>query len=165
MANTTTVKIEGGENLLKELQALGGNVRSTARTAMRNGAKVVQAAAELNAASIAVHAGKHTRIQATSLAMGVITMAVAPSKKKWYFRYFETGVTPHQIRGKPLVFMGDSGLVVIGSANHPGMAAKPWLRPAMDSTSPAAVAAIGETLRTAIEARRAIVESGEEEEV
>lgn len=164
MTNTTTVRIEGGENLLKELAALGGNVRSTARTAMRNGAKVVQAQAESNAAPLGRPA-KHTRIQSTSLMSGVITMAVSPSKKKWWFRYFETGVTRHEITGGPLVFEGRAGLVVIGSVSHPGMAAHPWLRPAMDEKSSAAVVAIGETFKRAIEARRAIVESGEEEDV
>ena len=161
---TTTVRIEGGENLLKELAALGGNVRSTARTAMRNGTKVVQAQAEINAAALGRPA-KHTRIRARSLMKGLITMELSPSKAKWWFRYFETGVSAHEITGSPLVFQGRNGLVVVDRVNHPGMAARPWLRPAMDSQSPAAVAAIGETFRRAIETRRAIIESGEEEEI
>ena len=161
---TVTAKVEGSEQLLKELVALGGNVRSTARTAMRAGARVIQEEAERNASALGTRAGKHTRIQAHSQVKGVITLAVAPSKKKWWFRYFETGVTAHEITGDPLVFEGEAGLIIIGGVHHPGMAARPWLRPAFDAKQQAAVAAVGDKLREAIEARRAIVESGEEEE-
>jgi len=160
-----TAKVQGSETLLKELAALGGNVKSTARSAMRAGAKIIQVQAESNAASLGQRAGKHTRIQATQRVRGVITMAVAPSKKKWWFRYFETGTTRHEITGAPLVFEGDAGLVIIGGVNHPGMAAKPWLRPAFDEKQNEAVAKVGDYLREAIETRRAIVEGGDEEEV
>lgn len=157
-------KVEGGDQLLKELADLGGNVRSTARTAVRAGAKVIQAQAESNAESIATRPAKHTQIKITQRVNGTIEAMIGPSKKKWFFRYFETGVTAHEITGSPLVFEGETGLVIIGGVHHPGMAARPWLRPAFDAKQGDAPAAVEEVFRKAIEERRAIVEGGDDEE-
>ncbi len=152
-------KVEGGDQLLKELAALGGNVRSTARTAVRAGAKVIQAQAETNAATIATRQAKHTQIMISQRVKGTIEAMIGPSKRKWYYRYFETGVTAHEITGSPLVFEGDNGLVIIGGVQHPGLVARPWLRPAFDVKQGEAPAAVEETFRKAIEERRAIVGS------
>ncbi len=154
-----TCKIEGGPQLLKEFAALGGNVRSTSRTAIRAGAKIIQAQAEINAQSIATRPGKHTQIKISQRVRGTIEAMIGPSKRKWFYRFFEMGVTPHEIGGAPLVFEGDEGLVIIGSVQHPGMAAHPWLRPAFDAKQADAPAAIEDVFRKAIEERRAINES------
>jgi HK97 gp10 family phage protein len=157
-----TCKVEGGDQLLKELAALGGNVRSTSRTAVRAGAKVIQAQAEVNAETIATRPAKHTQIKISQRVKGTIEAMIGPSKKKWFYRYFETGVTPHEITGAPLVFEGESGLVIIGGVQHPGLTARPWLRPAFDSKQGAAPAAVEDVFKKAIDARRAIVESGDD---
>ena len=160
-------KIEGGEQLLKELAELGGNVRSSARAAVRAGARVIQAQAEGNAQGIGSGAGKHTAIKVSQRVKGTIEAMIGPSKRKWFYRYFETGVTAHEITGAPLVFEGDEGdegLIITGGVHHPGMAANPWLRPAFDVKQEAAAAAVGESLREAIETRRAIVDAGGDEE-
>src|SRR5512139_1220653 len=156
-------KVEGGEQLLKELAALGGNVRSTARTAVRAGAKVIQAQAELNAETIATRPAKHTQIKISQRVKGTIEAMIGPSKRKWYYRYFEIGVTPHEVTGNPLVFEGDNGLVIIGGVHHPGMAARPWLRPAFDTKQGDAPAAIGAVFHKAIEERRAIEQQSAED--
>jgi HK97 gp10 family phage protein len=158
-----TAKVEGSEQLLKELASLGGNVRSTARTALRSGTKVIQEQAEQNAATLGTKSGKHTKIKATSRVGGIIEMMLGCTDKFWFFRYFETGTTPHEIAGAPLIFEGDEGLIITGGVSHPGMAAAPWLRPAFDAKQTAAVDAVGDRIRQAIEERRAIVE-GESEE-
>lgn len=170
MANKTQfvgAKVEGGEELLRELKALGGNVRSSARAAVRAGTRVMQAQAEMNAASIGERRGKHSRIQMTSRVKGTIEGVLGPSKKFWYFRYFETGATRHEISAAPggaLVFEGDRGRVVIAQVNHPGMAARPWLRPAFDATKGEATEAVGASLKEAIEKRKAIVDREGDEE-
>ena len=157
-------KIEGGDELLKELASLGGNVRSSARSAVRAGARVIQGEAESNEQGLGDGSGKQTAIKISQKKQGSIEAMIGPSKRKWWYRYFETGVTAHEITGDPLVFEGDEGLVVIGGVQHPGMAAQPWLRPAFDTKQNDAVQAVGDALRQAIEERRAIVEGGEEEE-
>ena len=159
------VKVEGAEELLKELQALGGSVRSTARTAVRSGTKVMQIQAEMNAANLGGRRGKHSRIQMTSRVKGTIEGVLGPSKKFWYFRFFETGATRHEIPGL-VAFQGREGFVVLpgGVPQHPGMAARPWLRPAFDATTSEAAAAVGVTLKEAVEKRRAIVDREGDEE-
>jgi len=157
-------KVEGGEQLLRELAALGGNVRSSARAAVRAGARVIQEQAEGNAQGIGSGAGKHTAIKVSQKVRGTIEAMIGPSKRKWFYRYFETGVTAHEITGAPLVFEGDEGLIITGGVHHPGMAARPWLRPAFDVKQEAATAAVGDSLREAIETRRAIVDAGGDEE-
>lgn len=146
------------------MAALGGNVRGTARAAVRAGARVIQTEAEANASAIGSGGGKHTAIKVKQKKAGLIEAMIGPSKRKWWYRYFETGVTAHEITGGPLVFEGDEGLVVTGAVAHPGLAARPWLRPAFDTQDDAAVEAVGEFLRQAVEERRAIVDGGGDEE-
>jgi HK97 gp10 family phage protein len=158
------VKIEGAKELLEELQRLGGNVRSTARSAVRAGARVIQAQAEQNAEAIGGYVAKRTALRITQRKKGLIEAAIGPSKKKWYYRFIEVGTQPHEIKGNPLVFEGDRGLVIIGGVQHPGMAARPWLRPAFDTKKDASTQAVGDFIRRAVEERRAIVEHGADDE-
>jgi HK97 gp10 family phage protein len=60
---------------------------------------------------------------------------VGPDNEHWQYRFAELGATPHEITGAPLVFQGRAGLIVTGSVSHPGRAARPFLRPAMESKS------------------------------
>lgn len=81
-------------------------------------------------------------------------------------------VTRRQVKGKPFKkYAGEvarRGGVVIGSSsplahllelgtkphgNHPGTAAKPFIRPALDESKEAAAQAIGDALRTQLEKR------------
>lgn len=154
------VKVEGLPELIAEMKGLGLRVNSNLRAAMRKGMKVIQAEAEQNAQSISK--GKATRIEATSRVQeGKVSVELHISKKKFYLGFFESGVQPHEIKGAPLVFEGDRGLIVIGGVNHPGMPAQPWLRPAIDSKKDAAVQEVGRALREVIEKRRAQL-AGEE---
>ena len=159
------VKIEGLPELIAEMKGLGLRVNSNLRAAMRLGMKVIQTEAEMNARAITKH--KATRIEATSRVQeGKVSVELHVAKKRFYLGFFETGVQPHEIKGSPLVFEGDKGLIVIGGVNHPGMPAQPWLRPAVDSKKDEAVGVIGDALRDVIEKRRAQLagEEGEEGE-
>jgi len=165
MASTLiSVKLEGSEALLKELRALGGNAKKAVRGATRAGAHVMQDEAERRARAVSGASGKHTRLVTSASQPTFVEASVGPSKKKFFMRFFETGVTRHEISGHPLAFEGDQGLVVIGGVNHPGMPARPWLRPAFDATGDAAVAAMGDALRAAVEKQRIIAEGKDDEE-
>ncbi len=159
-----TCKIDGADQLLKELASLGGNVRSTARTAIRAGAKVIQTQAETNAQALATRPAKHTQIKISQRTRGTIEAMIGPSKRKWFFRYFESGVQPHEITGAPLVFEGDKGLIITGGVSHRGFAARPWLRPAFDARQADAPAAIEDVFRQAIDERRAIIENASDDQ-
>lgn len=158
------VNLEGGEELLKRLAALGGDVKKAVRGATRAGAKVMQTAAETNARAVSGQSGKHTRILSSARKATSVEFRIGPTKKKFFMQFFEVGVMPHEITGAPLVFEGANGLVVIGGVHHPGMPAQPWLRPAFDATREPAIAAVGEALRQAIEEQRIIAEGQDDAE-
>ena len=158
------VKIEGAEELLKELKALGVNVKKTLRGATRAGAKVIQAEAETRARSVSGSSGKHVRVSVSARHKEFVEASIGATRKKFFMRFFETGVQPHEITGAPLVFEGDRGLIVIGGVRHPGMPARPWLRPAFDSRRDAATAAMGDVLRATVEEARIAAEGRDEEE-
>ena len=153
-----SVKSEGGDELLKAMQALKVNVRKSLVGATRAGMKVIQVDAEQRAKTLSTRGGKATRLVFSSKQPNHATADVGPSKKKWVLRFFEIGVTRHEITGNPLVFEGERGLVVLGHVDHPGMPAIPWLRPALDSRSAEATRVFGDTLRAAIEKARIAAE-------
>ncbi len=69
---------------------------------------------------------------------------VGPTRAKWYLRFVETGAARHEIKGKPLFFeLQGVGLISPYTVDHPGMAAHPFLRPAMVSKGQAAMDAAG----------------------
>lgn len=84
-----------------------------------------------------------------------VTVGIGPDDAHWYYRYLETGASAHEIRGNPLLrFEGREGLVITGAVNHPGMAAKPFLRPAFDEKKNAAKDEVGAELKKVIERAR-----------
>jgi len=155
------VKLEGGDELIAELARMGVNVKKSLRGAIRAGAKLVQAEADARAPSS--RAGKKAALQVSSPKRDQVEARVKPTRKRWYLRFFETGTAPHEIAGRPLLaFEGEGGRFVRARRiKHPGMPARPWLRPALEAQSDAAVAAIGESLRAAVVEARITAEGNE----
>lgn len=71
-------------------------------------------------------------------------------KKAWYGRLVEFGTAPHTIRARRAksLKIGDT---YVKDVQHPGAAAKPFMRPAFDNKKNTAVNVIAVTLRKAIE--------------
>ncbi len=153
-------KLEGADDLIAELQAVGLSVKGTTRKGVRAGLKAMQVNADRRASSLSTRRGKATRIAISSKERGAVTGALGPSKKKFYLRFFETGTRPHIIKQTYL----RRGKTVTRRLRHPGMAARPWLRPAFDESTTAARAAFGEAMRQAIETKRAQIDNGPDEE-
>lgn len=64
-----------------------------------------------------------------------VVVEIGFPEEKWYWRFLETGASPHEIKGEPrLAFEGRKGPVFPHTVQHPGMAARPFLRPAYDET-------------------------------
>jgi hypothetical protein len=80
---------------------------------------------------------------------------IGPPSEKWRWQFVEIGATGHEIAARKtdrLFFGGSSGdWLSKETVSHPGMAARPFLRPAVDSREQAAVDAAGEILKRAIE--------------
>lgn len=153
-------KLEGADELIAELKKVGLSVKGTTRKGVRAGMKAMQVNAERRASTLSTRRGKSTKIAISSKQRGAVTGQLGPSKKKFYLRFFETGTRPHVI---PQRYMR-LGRAVSRRIKHPGMAARPWLRPAFDESTAAARAAFGQAMLSAIETRRAQLDNGPDEE-
>ena len=173
-------KIEGTEELLKALRALGENVNKSVTGATRAGGKVLKGEALANARAITSRSGKITEldqatgkqktVQASSPVQlrvrkrqGFAVASVTPAKGYGHLRLLEYGAKPHDIHGKPLLrfFSGDR-MIDVAVVHHPGFAARPWLRPAVDAVKNEAIAAVGKALAETLEKARIIAEGNDD---
>lgn len=143
------VTIEGMDELIADLRALGANVARVLEDATRAGAMVIESAAD------AAAPGPYIEIETQKKTSSFCEVAIGPDKDHWFYRFFESGVQPHEISASTagaLVFEGSSGLVVTAQVSHTGMAARPFLRPAVDENESRVVDAAGDVLSRAIDA-------------
>ena len=142
---SVSVTLDGGDELIARLRAMGANVRRELRAAG------IEAAQEVEDRANALAPGPHIIHEVLSARQNEVTVAVGPDKEHWYYRFAETGAKPHSIGGG-LAFEGDQGLVVTESVQHPGRADKPFLRPALDEGAADATEAMGARLRAVVDA-------------
>lgn len=143
-----TATLEGGGELVKELQRRGLNVAQSLEVAAHVGAEVFVQGANAKAPQPLIM--KET----VSKRRTKVSVDVGPPDEKWYWRFLEQGVQPHQIKGREkdfVAFVGDEGWVFTGSVSHPGSPAKPFLRPAFDAGTDEATDAVGQKIRVVIE--------------
>lgn len=126
------LKITGERDLKRKLDELGAKARGALLKAAQAGGEVIQADANGSAP------GPHVVVGNGKVEGGRAEVSIGPDKEHWYYQFFETGASEHEIKGsrkrkgKAIAFEGDDGLVVTGSVDHPGIEAKPFLRPAID---------------------------------
>lgn len=148
-SNRIEVTLEGGEELAAALRALDGGVKAALRAAMRAASEPVVDTANAKAP------GPHIDAEVVSASEGKVTVAVGPDKAHWYYRFLERGAAAHEITGSPLLtFDGREGMIRMAGLTHPGMAARPFLRPAFDEKQKAAEDAASAVLRAAVMAVR-----------
>lgn len=131
------VSVLGLDELYRGLEMRKSQVGEMMREALEAGAEVVAQEADRLAPE-----GGYIRVETKSK-----EAVIGFDEDKWYWRFFETGATSHEVRGTPLVFEGDAGLVVTGRVSHPGMPAKPFLRPALDGKKDEALRKMSEVVR------------------
>ena len=144
----TQIKLEGVDELRKKLDQLQSRVDDAMLDAARAGAKVIVDEANSNAP------GPHVVMGNEQTQKDEASVDIGPDEGHWYYRFFETGATAHEIKaakGSALAFEGSAGDVITRSVEHPGMPANPFLRPAMDSKQDAATTAAGEEFRREID--------------
>lgn len=146
MADGVTVRLEGGEELLRKLRRMEISVSQVLEAAMQEAAEVVRK----DAAGLAP--GPEVEKRTMERKLDHVTVAVGADKKHWYYQFFELGASGHTILGNPkLAWPGDDGkVVVVPQVSHPGMAARPFLRPAHDANHDTARDAAGAKLLQAI---------------
>jgi|YNPBryulayer2012_1023412.scaffolds.fasta_scaffold00014_36 HK97 gp10 family phage protein len=134
------IQISGLDELYKKLELTKEEVNARKKAALDAGAKIVGYEAD----RLAPRPGSiKTKIDSEEAIIGF-------DKDKWYWRFFELGASPHEIEGDPLVFEGDAGLVITNKVNHPGMAARPFLRPALESQKDLVIRVMSEVIREAL---------------
>jgi hypothetical protein len=94
------------------------------------------AAAEVALAARAKAAGASKRVAGSIFVTGTATNFVLGSRSPLGV-LFEKGVGPHEINPKKQVLKMADGGFVTGPVKHPGMAAKPFLQPALALWAPA----------------------------
>lgn len=148
MGDLLGVKIEGTEELLRKLEALGVDLRALLVQATEAGGEVIGDGAA-DAAP-----GEGITVEVMSKKAGSVEVGIGPDKEHWYYRFSEYGAQPHEISpetAKVLAFEGSGGTVFAGGVSHPGMAARPFLRPAITNKAEEASAALGTVLEKALE--------------
>jgi HK97 gp10 family phage protein len=142
-----SMKLEGAEQLLKALEEADKQAKKALKEAGKAGGEVFRKAAKDNAPGPAIV----TVIEKSS--EGKVEVAVGPDKKHWYYRFFETGARPHEIRASKgdVLYLPGVGREFFGSASETGgVNAKPFLRPAFDTKREAALKAFGDMIWKAL---------------
>ena len=141
MARGARVELIGAEELGKKIHQLGDLVRQANSKAARAAEVPILDDANRNAPGPHILALQSKRESTEDLAV----VDIGPDKDHYYYQFIETGATGHEIKGKTiLAFLGRKGLVITKSVQHPGMAARPFLRPAMTKNRDAAQKKAGE---------------------
>jgi HK97 gp10 family phage protein len=140
MAGEIKVRFENEAEVLKAIEAMGLKPRTVLRQAVQAGAEVVERAAEGKAP------GPGIGTEPAGQAADSVTVAVGPLAEKWYYKFFETGTGAHEVRPveAEALRIGDE---YAARAAAGGMAARPFLRPALDENEQAAAAAAGVVFR------------------
>ncbi len=134
------IEIEGMEELEANLEEIIQLMAEATLAMVRRGEEVLEEEADNLAPKKGVMAAK-----VRSKTKNQVVIDFGPNRDNWTLRFFETGATQHEIRGNPLIFEGASGDVIKTYAvDHPGMPAKPFMRPALDGKGDQAMEEAGE---------------------
>lgn len=150
MASRVRVEIVGDKELIAKLGGVRAIVGKVLVKAAEAGAQVIENEAERRAPG--PHVGTELVEEETTSTRA--TVAIGPDRDHWYYRFFETGATRHEIdphRKKALAFEAGGEGIVRTLVNHPGMPAEPFLRPAIDNRKEAASQETGDVFWAAIE--------------
>lgn len=147
-----TFEIKGGAELQRALREFPVQVeRRLLRGATKAGAEIIADEAKR---LVPVDSGelRNTIRVEMSTRRGTVTASIAAGegRKGWYAHIVElTGSAPHEIRPKGAASLFFAGLLR-KVVEHPGMAPKPFMRPAFDGRAQAALDAMAAYLRTRI---------------
>lgn len=139
--------VKGLAELQKMLDTLPAKIeRNIVRGALRAGMKPIMAHAKENAAFASGEMRDGLKIKTRARGGKVTVSLKATGKHAFVAHMVEYGTNPHTITGKlggPLS-LGDQ---IVKSVNHPGQSARPFMRPALDTQSTAALTAAGEYIK------------------
>lgn len=140
--------IVGGKELADLLAKLPAKVEANImRSALRAGAKVYLDQVKQNIPVASGILRDSARITTRKTKEGKISASVkVGNRQAFYAHMVEFGTRPHIIKAKPGSALNVNGAEV-KSVNHPGIAPRPYMRPAADAKFGAAVAAVTAQIR------------------
>lgn len=150
-----SIELVGKKQIAKKLKALSGKAAgSIARRSGSAGARVIRNEARRQVPEDSGNLKKaiNVRVKQFRNKSGFhFYIAVDRGGKAkydgWYAHFIEYGVQPHEIKpSKKAIKLNVSGDVLRAYANHPGIPAQPFMRPAFDSKRNEAVKVIGSKL-------------------
>lgn len=145
MGKNMTITVRGGEALAAKLKRMGAEASAALELAAEAGMAAIESAAEPLAP------GPHLESETTERKQNVARVEMGPDKEHWYYRFSEYGAGEHDVVGNPfLMFKGNAGTVVTRKVVHPGIKARPFLRPAFDGRRKKAQRNTGQVLRRVI---------------
>lgn len=144
--------IGGGEALDDLLKTLAPKLqKNITRTALRAGAAVLLAEAKRNVPVDSGNLSRTLRISTRNKGGEVSASVKAGGKHKgadaFYAHMVEFGTRPHKIMPKEQGGVMQFGTVRTRSVDHPGINARPFMRPAVDAKFVEAVNAVREKIR------------------
>lgn len=134
------IRVGGVDELVRALEAHGADVHAALEAILNAGADVVEGALEGNEYGFPIER-ELVRLDDHGGAM-----KVGPEKEAaWYAHFIEGGTDPHEIEAQTRQALAFDGHVV-AKVNHPGTAARPFVRPAFDESEGDAQRAMGGAL-------------------
>ena len=141
------IQLKGFVELDRKLAELIANTEGALEAAAEIGAGVIEELAESRAPG--PHIEKEKAGKGNSKTR--VNFEIGPDKEHFYYTFFERGTAPHTIRGKPiLAFEGSNDVVFVRVVQHPGMGARPFLRPAFDEGKDETIEKVGKAMKNAI---------------
>lgn len=130
----TRIIVKGDKELIEKIKKVGQRLQDAVHDATLAGGEVAAAEARRRAP------GPYIETEIDSERVGRVDLLVGPDPEHWYYQFFETGVSGHEIDGhvmQALAFTQGAEQVVFQRVKHPGMAAEPFMRPALEDNQTA----------------------------
>jgi len=148
MGKIGSIKVEGIDEVVRELERRQGNLREALEAIVLAGGEVIrQAAISRSDGKIAANMTK----EPISKSAKRIEVGIGPSRREWYARLIETGTGAHTVKRKRAKALNIGQMGFRALMQHPGMKARPFLRPALDENGDAAQAAIADEAKKALD--------------
>lgn len=132
MANPV-IKIEGVNEIARELHRRQMNVENGLEEILHAAAEVLQEASAANVRATSQSMADEMARETLEKKPGFVAVGVGPDKEHWYAHIIEFGAKGHAVATKSKKAL----LFVTGAlrprTNHPGLPARPFLRPAFDT--------------------------------
>jgi len=147
MSNKFSITVEGTAEINAALKRLGAEATAIATDATMAGAEIVRAEAAKKAAQTSQRLANGMLKEADTTKSNEVTVKVGPDKELFWGRYIEFGASPHHIAPDQAKALQIDLKQFTANVNHPGIDAKPFLRPTIDETADAVQAEIAKQLK------------------